>query len=289
MSHGRERAIKFGANGSLVGVITEPAPGSDSVGKPAFVMLNSGILHRVGSCRLSVRLARALSAQGFTSLRFDYSGIGDSDQRRDALPFEQSSVLETREAMDYLAKAKGSQQFVLLGLCSGADMAHETAVIDERVRGLVMLDAWAYKTWAFYVRHYAPKLFRWDVWQHSIKIRWQMLVGTYRGPHGAKPVKGVEVEVATYVRVFPPREKVEQDLKRFVDRRIAMYCMWTGGLPEYNHRGQYEATFPAIKFDGLLREEHLPEADHIVTGLKHQDHVLTNVVSWAERLRTAEA
>lgn len=287
MKHGREKAVKFGSNGSLVGIVTEPAPGSTSDGKPAFVMLNSGILHRVGSCRLSVRLARALSAQGFTCLRFDYSGIGDSDQRRDALPFEQSSVLETREAMDYLAKSKGVKEFVLMGLCSGADMAHETAVVDPRVIGLMMLDAWAYRTTAHYVLHYARRLFRWRVWRHSIKVRWQMLRGTYRGWRNPDPVQGVELEVATYVRVFPPRERVERDLKAFVERGIAMYCVWTGGLAEYNHQGQYAASFPSVNFGRLLREEYLPEADHIITGLQQQEYLLAHVAGWAQGLGPA--
>ena len=133
--YGREKAVRFGTTASLVGVLTEAVAGTPDADRPAVLFLNSGILHRVGSCRMHVRLARALSAEGFHCLRFDYSGIGDSDQRRDSLSFEESAVVETREAMDYLAKAKGTKRFVLMGLCSGADMAHETALADERVAG----------------------------------------------------------------------------------------------------------------------------------------------------------
>src|SRR5690242_20829696 len=117
-------------------------------------MLNSGILHRVGSCRLHVQVARALSVAGFSTLRFDYSGVGDSDSRRDTLPFEQSAVVETQEAMDYLTRTKGVQRFVLMGLCSGADMSHDTAVADERVTGLVLIDGWVHRTLGHYIRHY---------------------------------------------------------------------------------------------------------------------------------------
>lgn len=284
MTYGLEKAIKFGESSSLVGIVTESAPDSPSDGKPAFIMLNSGILHHVGSCRLSVRTARALSASGYTSLRFDFSGIGDSGPRRDALPFSESSVLETREAMDYLARSKGIQDFVLMGLCSGADMAHHTAVVDDRVRGLMMLDAWAYRTLGHYWHHYGPKLLKWSVWKNSIGIRWRMLLGkdADADPDGVTPVEGVEVAVATYARVFPPRKKVESELRSFVDRGIRMYCVWTGGLPEYNHEGQYARSFRGVDFKDLLREEHLPTADHIITGLEHQDHLLKSVVAWAE-------
>jgi len=281
VTYGREKAIRFGVSASLVGVITEPAPGTETAGKPAVIFLNSGILHRVGSCRIHVRLARALSAQGFTSLRFDFSGIGDSDQRRDSLAFEDSAVVETREAMDYLAKLKGTQRFVLGGLCSGADMAHETALKDPRVAGLLMLDAWAYRNAGFYLHHYGKRALQPAVWRNFIKVRLDKLRGTHRGYGANAPVgEGVEVDVPKYVRVFPPRERVASDLRGFVDRGVSLYCLWTGGLTDYNHCGQYAETFRDVPFKGLLREEHIPDADHILTGLSHQTMVVDGVVDW---------
>lgn len=288
MTYGREKAVKFGTSATLVGVATEPAPSSDSAGKPVFLLLNAGILHRVGSCRLHVRAARALSAAGFASLRFDYSGIGDSESRRDAVPFEQSAVLETREAMDYLAKTKGAERFVLMGLCSGADMAHETAAVDDRVVGLMMFDAWVYRTPWYYIRHYGPKLLDWSVWRNAIKIRGRRLMGMSQNRRPPQ-ADGVEYEVAKYVRVFPPRERVERDLRSFVERGISMYCVWTGGLIEYNHQGQFARAFRRVRFGNLLREEHLPDSDHIMTGLHHQEYVLENLVAWANTLERASS
>lgn len=289
VQYGREKAVRFGTSASLVGVLTE-AVGSADAERPAFLFLNSGILHRVGSCRMHVRLARALSAAGFHCLRFDYSGIGDSDQRRDSLSFEESAVVETREAMDYLAKAKGTKRFVLMGLCSGADMAHETAVADERVCGLVMLDAWAYKTLGYKIRRYGPKLLDFAAWKNSVGIRWRQFRGTYVDKRACVPgSEGVEYEVPKYVRVFPPRERVANDLKGFVARGVQMYYVWTGGLEEYNHRGQHASANRGVAFGSLLREEHLPDADHILTGLPHQEYVLRNVVEWAGRLFAARS
>jgi hypothetical protein len=282
VTYGREKAIRFGTSASLVGVLTEAAPGTASAGRPAVLFLNSGILHRVGSCRLHVRLARALSAAGFHTLRFDYSGIGDSDQRRDSLPFEESAVLETREAMDYLQKAKGVQQFILMGLCSGADMAHDTAIADPRVTGLLLLDGWAYKNLSFHLHHYGPKLLDWAQWRHSIALRWRMLRGAHRDRHSAMPGgEGVEYEVPKYVRVFPPQSRIEADLRALMARDVRLYCIWTGGLAEYNHVGQYAETFRGVPFRGRLREEHLRDADHILTGLAHQSYLVDNAVAWA--------
>lgn len=281
VTYGREKAVRFGTSASLVGVLTEAAPGTGHEERPAVLFLNSGILHRVGSCRLHVQLARALSAAGFHTLRFDYSGIGDSDQRRDSLPFEESAVIETREAMDYLAKAKGVTRFVLMGLCSGADMAHDTAMADQRVVGLNLLDAWAYKNAGFYAHHYGPKLLQWRVWQNSIRIRLAMLRGGSAAQRAKMPGgEGVEYEVPKYVRVFPPKTRIEADLRAFVARNIRMSFIWTGGLQEYNHRGQYLASFRSVPFGGLLFEDHYPDADHILTGLHHQQRFMRHTVEW---------
>lgn len=285
----REKPVQFGTGTPLLGMLTEPAPGAAGAGRPGVLMLNSGILHRVGSCRLHVRLARSLAAAGYPSLRFDYSGIGDSEPRRDNLPFEVSAIAETREAMDYLATRKGVDGFVLLGLCSGADMAHETAVADPRVRALVLLDAWAYRNPGYYWHHYVPRLLRPAVWANFVRVRLERLAG--RRTAGAAPVSsdGVEYDMPKYVRVFPPRERIAKDLRLFMSRDIRLFLLWTGGLWVYNHRGQYTATFRRELVPANVREEHLPDADHILTGLDHQAWVTREVVSWLEALPRREA
>jgi hypothetical protein len=45
-----------------------------------FVLLNAGAVHRQGPFRLYVHLARRLAALGFSCVRFDQPGIGDSLQ-----------------------------------------------------------------------------------------------------------------------------------------------------------------------------------------------------------------
>lgn len=276
----RERVVQFGTTAKLVGILTEPPANVPAAGKPGIVLLNSGILHRVGSCRFHVKMARTLSPLGYSVLRFDYSGIGDSEPRRDSLSFEESAVVETREAMDYLAK-RGITEFVLIGLCSGADMGHETALADPRVRGLVMIDAWAYRNRGWFLHHYGRKLLQPAAWANWIRVRWNRLRG--RAQSGSAPVvagEGVEYEMPKYVRVFPPRERIAGDLKTFVQRDLRMFFVFTGGLPEYNHRGQYRATFPEIDFGTRIREEHLPDADHILTGLHHQEWLVNQVAGW---------
>ena len=135
----KEEAVLFGERKSLVGVVTDPARVTRN-SRAAVLLLNPGIVHRVGPGRIYVKIARALAAMGFVVLRFDFSGIGDSAVRHDNLRFEKSAVRETQEAMKFLKSSKGIEHFILLGGCSGALISFETACCDEQVLGAVLIN-----------------------------------------------------------------------------------------------------------------------------------------------------
>ena len=78
---------------------------------------------------------------GFVVLRFDHSGVGDSNVREDKLPFEASAISETQEAINCLSRLRDSKRFVLFGLCSGTLTSFRTASGDPRVVGAVLLNA----------------------------------------------------------------------------------------------------------------------------------------------------
>lgn len=136
----KETALLFGNNRSLVGILSEPAghPPADSL--PAVLLLNAGLVHRVGPNRIYVKMARHLTSLGFTVLRFDFSGIGDSKARLDHLPLVDSSVAETRAAMDWLHRARGVERFMVTGICSGAAVSFETACRDSRIVGVLLIN-----------------------------------------------------------------------------------------------------------------------------------------------------
>ena len=136
----REQPLRLGKSGTLVGILTEPEDPKRNGGLPAVILLNAGLVHRVGPNRLYVRLARNLAGVGFVVLRFDFSGVGDSRARGDHLPFRESSILETQEAMDYLQESRGSRKFLLGGICSGAAASFRTACSDRRVVGAVLIN-----------------------------------------------------------------------------------------------------------------------------------------------------
>lgn len=278
-----ERTVQFGTSALLSGVLTEPLPGHERAGAPAVVLINSGILHKVGSCRLYVRLARALADAGFVCLRFDLSGLGDSEVRRDALSFEQSSVLETKDAMDYLQRIKGSTSFLLAGLCSGADVAHMTSLEDTRVSGMASIDARTHMTPMFWWHHYAPKALKWSAWRNWVGTRLARLRHVATDNAGLPPDEA-SFELPTYIREVPPREELARDLRHIVGRGIRTLYIFTDGLEFYNHQGQHRSAFSDVPFGSLMQECHLRGSDHIVTDPALQRRVIDLHVSWATEL-----
>jgi alpha/beta superfamily hydrolase len=140
MSRGtNDRAIMFGVEKSLVGIVTQPVP-APSGEHLAIVILNTGIIYRTGHNRMYVTLARTLAKAGHTVLRFDMSGIGDSENRHDGFAPLEANLNDIRYAIDWLAMTLRVRQVILIGLCSGADHAIMFAGFDCRVAGVVLVD-----------------------------------------------------------------------------------------------------------------------------------------------------
>lgn len=279
----REKAVRFGVGTPLLGILTEPAAGT-ALNGCGVVVLNSGLLHRVGPSRLHVQIARMLAPLGFVVLRFDFSGIGDSEARRDSLAFEESAVLETKEAMDFLASTKGAQAFTLWGLCSGADAAFLTAAADNRVTSVVQLDAWVYPTWQYKLRHYAPKLINATSWKNL--LTGQTVFGPFFrrvfGSNQASIVAPVDenVVVSHYAREFPPKSTVASKLQALLQRNVRLLYIYSGGLPEINYENQFRDCFASFDLKNLVTVKYEPSADHIFSGLQHQRMVLDTTLAW---------
>ena len=285
----RQRVVKFGGATPLSGVLTEPGTG-DGHEHPWVILLNSGILHHVGVNRLHVQIARRLAEQGYGSLRFDFSGLGDSESRRDNLSFEQSAPLETRDAIDFLARAQGAQRVALVGLCSGADVAHLAALDDDRVVGLGLLDPWAYKTRGYWLHYYGSRVVSLERYRHWIRIRWERIKEKLSQSPLHDERDAEMYEMPGYLREFPPRERVAADLRQFISRGTELLFIFSGGLEEYNHQGQYAASFPEVSFNGRLLEAHVPAATHVFSAVEHQEFVVRTLSNWMRnRLAAASA
>ena len=71
-----EQVYLLGKQHTLVAIMTRASGNAvASNQKPTVVILNTGIVHRVGHHRMFVALSRALAGIGFNVLRFDFAGI----------------------------------------------------------------------------------------------------------------------------------------------------------------------------------------------------------------------
>ena len=135
-----ETVVQLGESRTVIGIVTLPDDGCRASGHTAVVILNAGFVHRVGPNRIHVKLARHLATLGLPVLRFDSSGIGDSVAHTNATPSAQNAVAEVGQVMDALSSKLAVQRFILIGICSGADLALRAAGSDPRVVGVVAIN-----------------------------------------------------------------------------------------------------------------------------------------------------
>lgn len=276
----KEIALKIGSPTALTAIVNTPKQLDPN--KPAVLILNSGVMHHVGSCRLSVKIARQLATTNILSLRFDFSGIGDSENRSGTQSFHETSIAEITEVMDYLEKKRGIKKFIVYGLCSGADASYDIALVDQRIIAMVQIDPYCYRTWKWYVRHYGPKLLKLQTWVNYISRR----LHKTKQPLGfSKSVDKDNLEIASYAREFPKREEVASGMKALVARNISMYSIITGGQSEIiNHSSQFKESFSDVDFSDLLTVEYYPKMDHIITNPEYQRIAIDNICTWINQV-----
>lgn len=274
----REIALKIGRPTPLTAIATEPT-GFDAQ-KPAVLILNSGVMHHIGTCRISVRIARELAKSGFLALRFDFSGIGDSEPRRGTASFAESSSAEITEVMNYLEQKKGIKTFIVYGLCSGADASYEIAKKDPRIIGMIQIDAYCYPNWKSKFIHYAPRLLKLEVWLRFIK----RIIGKSKSVKNSNEEIDTEnIEMPSYIREFPARADVAKNLQYIIDKNINIYNIFTGGMIEtFNHQKQYEENFSDVNFKNQLKVDFYKELDHIITSPDYQQKIPSDICEWVK-------
>jgi pimeloyl-ACP methyl ester carboxylesterase len=269
-----ERVISVGAPTPLAGMFT--APERASTKSPALILLNSGLMHRVGTCNLSVKLARSVAGGGISAFRFDFSGIGDSRTRTFAGSHEAREVSEVREVMDVLVRQEGITQFVLCGLCSGADAALATAAVDPRVVGIVQFDPLCFRTpmWHFY--HYYSRILDINRWFRLLK----RLSGMQTSSEGLSPDFLVENdELAGHDF---DRQSITSAYEGLVSRGVRILVVMTSAQEDtYNSLGQLREAFSNIDFGSTLEEYYLPETQHIFAEPEDQELIVDLVSRWA--------
>jgi pimeloyl-ACP methyl ester carboxylesterase len=274
----RDQAVLLGQRKSLVGILTQPVVSTACTDDPMIVILNSGIIHRVGHHRMYVTLSRTLAEAGYAVLRFDFSGIGDSDVSTDGLPPLESSLAEIKEVLDWLEASRKARRIILMGLCSGADHAVLYAGSDPRIVGLVLLDPTIPPTSRHFLYYYSRRLLRLESWRNAILGR------------GSLGRMLRELTARTLGRDLGARSTFEQAYQSAVNAGIQFLTIltaWEDGRQTYGE--QLFDAFPNVAFGELVRLEFFRDCDHTFSFESDRERLTRLVLSWTSRFLERDA
>ncbi|HET6788680.1 MAG TPA: alpha/beta fold hydrolase [Aquabacterium sp.] len=274
-----EYVVTFGPQQGLVGTLSIP---TEVAPQPlAFVLLNAGVIPRMGPHRFNVKLARSLAQLGISSLRLDLSGQGDSQPAIGHLHHEQQAQADLRAAMDEVTATTGITRFVIAGICSGAATGFAVARKDPRVVGLWMLDGHAYAT------------MRSTLWRIARQLRYQcsetLRTWLTRRLDRLRPKPAIEsAPPLDYGVRSPSRTEFAQALQNLVDRGVRVYLVYTlDKLWSYSYGRQFQDMFKGRAFVNEVICEHRPDLDHTLTKLSAQREVIQQIAAWARQIPLA--
>ena len=272
-----EEPLQFGEGGRLFGILTLPSvPPRNAQALPVFVFLNAGLLHRVGPYRLYVRLVRNLAQMGFSSLRVDLAGRGDSPERF-GLTNQQSVAADYEEIVGVLESRLGRLRLVLGGLCSAADDAIRLARADQRVIGMLLLDPVCslddgFRARAVIMKYTNPA--RYLVW---LKRRLNLLA-TLPGENW----NDSEMIDPLTLRDAPTGEQLRAAFEAICERRGRVLSVFTRYATQYyNQLGQLGRTLDVVGYQRFCTEIFWPQMAHTFTLELHRRRLIEEIKNWA--------
>ena len=91
----------------------------DAVGTAGFLIVSGGLQTRLGPHRLFAEVGAAMTGRGYSALRFDRRGVGDSDGDDDGFEGSAADIAAAAAALrDHIAD--DTSRLVGFGLCDGA-------------------------------------------------------------------------------------------------------------------------------------------------------------------------
>lgn len=281
-----EEAVTFGSARSLVGILHRPEDDVWRKDLPAVLMLNAGILHRVGPNRLYVRIARQLESQGFCVFRFDVTGIGDSQNGsgdREGRTFFD----DTLDAMELLRQKISVERFMLMGICMGARIALEVARRDTRVESLVLMEGIYVKS----VRYHISRMLDPGKWKrlltgdsHLVKQLRSRLAGRHNRSSGAGSGTPATTNKAKPVLLLDEGSErhMSATLSALLARGTKVLLVFRDGNEiAYNYRLRENGDdIRAIGLPDGLDVVFVRFADHTFTPLISQDLLMKVTMQW---------
>ena len=273
-----ETLVSFDSQAATVRAVLHRADSAAAAGKPAIVFLHGWSGGRLGPHRMFVKMARRLAAAGFTCLRPDFRGRGDSDGSTPGATI-QSMIADARCGIDFLERHVSQQPVILLGICSGGKVAIGAAVGDARVVGLVLWSGEALgslrnratnaRKSVFAFKEYLGKLGSAESWRKLLSGKVHVrLVGKALFRHETRGESEAQQEEAM--------------LRRFRSFPGRVLFIYGGNDPDTRLAAENYQRFCASNH--VMSEFHeIPDANHSFYALAWEREVMTLTEHWLER------
>jgi alpha-beta hydrolase superfamily lysophospholipase len=276
-SHWHEHPVFLPTGAPCFGILT--VPGRPGHRRRAVILLNVGAEYHVGSSRLYVTLARRWADDGYTVLRLDLAGLGDSDARAgrpDSEVYPPGAIEDIAGAVNFVAQTRGITDIALVGLCSGAYHALRAAVGGLAVTRVLMINPMTYY-WkqgmtaddmhralevARSLGYYRERFFSDSIWR---KV-WNGQVSLWRIARVLvqRPLLAVEAVVRNVGRRFKlrlPRD-LGGELEQICARGVKTLFIFSRGEPGLD-RLMLQCRSTLKRLEGRCRVHVIDDADHI--------------------------
>lgn len=282
-THYTEETRCFGPGNRLIGTLTLPhTPPIRPL--PGLILLNAGVLPRIGPHRLNVELARTAALQGIPAIRFDFPGLGDSGYTTSRLSHDEQALEAIEHAMAQLGgTASKPEQFLIAGLCSGADVGLMMAKRDRRVVGLFMIEPYYYpNSFSGFLR--TCRRLREYGFRRSIRRLGQLLANRIGRRPEAAGQEPLPMDPEEGARPTPSREQFISDLSALVSRGVHLELIYANTLMgHFDFRHHDRHIFRHLGSQPHFRVELIPDTDHSFTRVAARQLLVQRMKTWLQQ------
>jgi len=277
-----EQAFVFPCAGEeLVGIVAKPeCPQSTGV-----LMVVGGPQYRIGSHRQFLLFSRALAEAGYTVMRFDYRGMGDSSGKLREFEMVNEDIAAAISA--YRINFPQVERVVLWGLCdaASASLLYWDATHDARVCGLVLLNPWVRSDASLaktHIKHYyGQRLFQAEFWRKLLTGK----VGVGRAISGL--IDSVKTSHLFYGRpeqdnAMPFHQKMARGLNDFPGQVLILLSGEDYTAKEFIEVALFDPLWACCLARNSVEQVEVPYADHTFSSSEWRTAVENATRQWLD-------
>ena len=282
----QEETLCFGPERRLIGTLTLPLE-PPSTPRPGLVLMNAGALPRVGPHRLNVELARTAAAQGCCAIRLDLPGLGDSGFSSSELSHDEQAFAAIQQAMSLLtATPCAPREFVIAGLCSGAEVGFLLAQRDPRITGLFMIEPYYYPNRFSGMLRTLRRVREYGL-RRAVRRIIQRLRGFRNHPgqaDAAPPPMPAAASPDEGSLAAPSRQEFADGLALLLQRGVRIRMIYANTLMgQYDLRHHHRHIFRQLGASPNFNVELVPNTDHVFTRVEARRILIRRLAAWLER------